>query len=55
MRRVKLLPRRRRSTTVASAAIHNFAEKFAQQHGLALPFVVDPQKKLAAEVQADMI
>ena len=26
-------------TTAASAAIHNFAEKFAQQHGVALPFV----------------
>ena len=41
-------------TTAAAAAIHNFAEKFAQEHGLALPFVVDPQKKLAAEVQADI-
>ena len=41
-------------TTAASAAIHNFAEKFAQDHGLALPFVVDPQKKLAAAVTADL-
>ena len=41
-------------TTAAAAAIHNFAEKFAQEHGLALPFVVDPQKKFAAEVQADI-
>lgn len=41
-------------TTAAATAIHNFADKFAQQHGLALPFVVDPQKKLAAEVQADI-
>jgi protein-disulfide isomerase len=41
-------------TTAAAAAIHNFADKFAQEHGLALPFVVDPQKKLAAEVQADI-
>ena len=42
-------------TTAAAAAIHNFAEKFAQVHGpAALPFVVDPQKKLAAEVQADL-
>jgi protein-disulfide isomerase len=41
-------------STAAAAAIHNFAEKFAQEHGLALPFVVDPQKKLAAEVQADI-
>lgn len=30
-----------------------FAQKFAQQHGLAFPFVVDPQGKLAAEVKAD--
>ena len=35
-------------TTAAAAAIRNFAEKFAQQHGIALPFVIDPQKKLAA-------
>jgi protein-disulfide isomerase len=41
-------------TTAAAAAIHNFADKFAQEHGLALPFVVDPQKKLAALVQADL-
>jgi protein-disulfide isomerase len=41
-------------TTAAAGAIHNFAEKFAQEHGMALPFVVDPQKKLAAEVQADI-
>jgi protein-disulfide isomerase len=30
-----------------------FAEKFAQQHGIGFPFVVDPQGKLAAEVTAD--
>jgi protein-disulfide isomerase len=30
-----------------------FTEKFAQNHGLALPFSVDPQGKLAAEVKAD--
>lgn len=41
-------------TTKAAAAIRAFAEKFAQQHGTALPFVVDPQKKLAGEVQADL-
>ena len=41
-------------TTAASAAIRNFAEKFAQEHGVALPFVIDPQKKLAAQVQADI-
>jgi protein-disulfide isomerase len=41
-------------STAASAAIRNFAEKFAEQHSIELPFVVDPQKKLAAEVQADI-
>jgi protein-disulfide isomerase len=41
-------------TTQASAAIRAFAQKFAQEHGLSLPFVVDPQKKLAAQVQADL-
>jgi protein-disulfide isomerase len=41
-------------TTQSAAAIHDFAQKFAQEHGLALPFVVDPQKKLAALVQADL-
>lgn len=30
-----------------------FAEKFAQQHGIGFPFVVDPQGKLKAEVLAD--
>ncbi len=29
-------------------------QKFAQQHGIAMPFAVDPQGKLAAEVQADV-
>ncbi|MGC1782241.1 MAG: thioredoxin domain-containing protein [Acidobacteriaceae bacterium] len=29
------------------------AEKFAQQHGIGFPFVVDPQGKLAADVTAD--
>jgi protein-disulfide isomerase len=28
-------------------------QKFAQQHGVALPFVMDPQGKLTAEVKAD--
>jgi protein-disulfide isomerase len=41
-------------TTAAATAIRNFAEKFAQQHDVQLPFVIDPQKKLAAEVQADL-
>jgi protein-disulfide isomerase len=30
-----------------------FTEKFAQQHGVQLPFVIDPQGKLADEVKAD--
>jgi protein-disulfide isomerase len=30
-----------------------FTQKFAEQHGVALPFVLDPQGKLAAEVKAD--
>lgn len=41
-------------TAQASAAIHAFAQNFAQQHGVAFPFVVDPQKKLAALVQQDL-
>lgn len=35
------------------ADLRSFAENFAQQHGLGFPFVVDPQGKLAAEVNAD--
>ncbi len=30
-----------------------FTQKFAQEHGVAFPFAVDPQGKLAAEVKAD--
>jgi protein-disulfide isomerase len=33
--------------------LHAFTEKFAADHKLALPFVIDPQQKLAAEVKAD--
>ncbi|HEV2463576.1 MAG TPA: thioredoxin domain-containing protein [Acidobacteriaceae bacterium] len=33
--------------------LHQFTEKFAQQHGIGLPFVMDPQGKLEAEVKAD--
>lgn len=35
------------------ADLRAFADKFAQQHGIGFPFVVDPQGKLAAEVKAD--
>jgi len=33
--------------------LRQFTEKFAAQHGLQLPFAIDPQGKLAAEVKAD--
>jgi protein-disulfide isomerase len=33
--------------------LRGFSEKFAAEHKLALPFVLDPQGKLAAEVTAD--
>jgi protein-disulfide isomerase len=33
--------------------LRTFTENFAQQHGVALPFVMDPQNKLADEVRAD--
>jgi protein-disulfide isomerase len=33
--------------------LRSFSEKFAVEHRVALPFVVDPQGKLAAEVNAD--
>jgi protein-disulfide isomerase len=33
--------------------LRSFAERFAEEHKVDLPFVVDPQGKLAAEVRAD--
>lgn len=33
--------------------LHGFAERFATEHKVDLPFVIDPQGKLAAEVNAD--
>jgi protein-disulfide isomerase len=33
--------------------LRDFTEKFAQAHGIALPFAIDPQSKLAAEVKGD--
>ena len=33
--------------------LHAFTEKFAADHTIALPFVIDPQGKLAAQVKAD--
>lgn len=38
---------------VSQSDLRAFAEKFAQQHGLGFPFVVDPRGKLAAAVRAD--
>ena len=33
--------------------LRQFTDKFAQQHGVAMPFLIDPQGKLTAEVKAD--
>ncbi len=33
--------------------LQQFTQKFAQSHGVALPFAMDPQGKLQAEVKAD--
>lgn len=33
--------------------LRQFTERFAQSHGVALPFAMDPQGKLMAEVKAD--
>ena len=35
------------------AMLSQFTEKFARDHGIALPFAIDPLGKLEAEVQAD--
>ena len=34
--------------------LRNFTQKFAQAHGVALPFAIDPMGKFAAEIQADV-
>lgn len=34
--------------------LQQFTQKFAQAHGVALPFAIDPEGKLAAAVQADV-
>lgn len=34
-------------------ALRQFTEKYAQDHSIALPFAMDPQGKLTAEVKAD--
>jgi protein-disulfide isomerase len=33
--------------------LHDFTDKFAQSKGIAMPFAVDPQGRLSAEVKAD--
>jgi protein-disulfide isomerase len=33
--------------------LRSFSDRFAAEHKMALPFVIDPQGKLAAEVRAD--
>jgi protein-disulfide isomerase len=33
--------------------LHAYTQRFAENHHIALPFVVDPEGKLAAEVKAD--
>jgi protein-disulfide isomerase len=38
---------------VNPGGLTQFTEKFARSHGIALPFAIDPQGKLAAEVNAD--
>ncbi|HEU5337351.1 MAG TPA: thioredoxin domain-containing protein [Terriglobales bacterium] len=38
---------------IVPGTLHGFAERFASEHKVDLPFVIDPQGKLAAEVNAD--
>jgi protein-disulfide isomerase len=38
---------------ITPQTLRAFAERFASEHKLSLPFVLDPQGKLAAEVNAD--
>jgi protein-disulfide isomerase len=38
---------------ISKDSLRAFAEKFAAEHKIDLPFAVDPQGKLAAEVEAD--
>ncbi|HUB20322.1 MAG TPA: thioredoxin domain-containing protein [Acidobacteriaceae bacterium] len=41
------------SSIETKSDLQNFTMKFAQEHDVALPFVMDPQGKLTAEVKAD--
>lgn len=38
---------------ITPANLHGFAERFASEHKVDLPFMIDPQGKLAAAVNAD--
>ena len=38
---------------ISKESLRGFAEKFAAEHKVDLPFAIDPQGKLAAEVDAD--
>lgn len=38
---------------IVPGTLRGFAERFAAEHKVDLPFVIDPQRKLAAEVNAD--
>jgi len=38
---------------ITAQNLRAYAEKFAQQHKVALPFAIDPTGKFAAEIQAD--
>jgi protein-disulfide isomerase len=38
---------------VTPDALRQFTDKFAQGHGVALPFAIDPQGKLSADVKTD--
>jgi protein-disulfide isomerase len=40
-------------TEVNPGTLRSVAEKFAKQHGMSIPFVVDPQGKLKAVVKAN--
>jgi len=40
-------------TEITPENLHAFADKFATEHKVDLPFVIDPQGKFAAEVKAD--
>ncbi len=37
-----------------SVDLRNWTQKFAQAHGVALPFAIDPMGKFAAQIQADI-